>query len=255
MKRLLLRGLPWIVAIFGGTLGYLQFTFPLTYPWPLVIFLLMFIGAVGCYVALHKSMMMQTIRQGIPSVLFLLGLGVTFLLVESTFAEWVIIVLCFLIPLLILELLYLALFETFRYPVNAISRLNVAFVPAIAFLFGVSGNGLYIFLRLSPWFSLLIFPAVIAALYDVTAHPTADTYHRLRWDVLGAVLGLQAAVLVLLLPVPLIAHGAIAALIVSAPLRIRRYAYAPTPSRRHAWFEGSAALAFFLTILLISPWA
>ena len=239
----------------GALSAYLQFLFPLSYPWPLVIFFLIYVGAAVLFLVENKKDVMQTVLQILPSCFFLLALGITFLLTEALFARWLVTLLLFLIPLLMLELLYLALFESFRYPVNAISRINIAFIPAVAFLLGVSGSGLNVFLRISPFYSLIIFPVVIGLLYDITAHPTADGRHRIRWGVLGTVIGLQTAILILLLPVPLVAHGVIAAILVSVPIRVRRYAYQPTPSKKHAWFESGAVLIFFLTILLISPWA
>lgn len=255
MKRLILRALPLATATLGGTLGYLQFTFPLWYPWPLLALFLTFTLAAFLFAKENKGVWMQTMTQMIPPAFFLLALGVSFLLVESIFVKWLITTLLFLTPLMSLELLYLAYFETFHYPVNGISRLNIAYIPAIAFLMAVSFNGLYVFLRLSSLYGLISFPIIIATLYFVTSHPTADVRHNTRWSMLGAMLGLQVAILVFILPVPLAVQGALAAILVSVPLRIRRYAYAPTPSKRHAWIEGSLAMIFFLTILLISPWA
>jgi hypothetical protein len=255
MKRIVLRSLPWLVALLGAGFAYGQFHFPLSYPWLLVIFLLIYVGAFAWYAGKRKQQAFQSFMQFLPSCLFLLSLFVAFLLVESPSGEWLVIASAFLIPLLTLELLYLALFETFRYPVNGLSRWNLSLVPAIAFLLAVSGNGLHIFLRLTPVYALIIFPLVMAILYDVTAHPTAEKGHRLRWGVLGGAMGLKAALLVLLLPIPLLSHGALAALLISAPLRIRRYAYAPMPSKRHAWVEGTLAAFFFMSILLTSPWA
>jgi len=255
MKRLFRRTLPLLVAILGGGLGYVQFRFPLSYPWPLVVLLVAFSSAVAFYAVENKKEWRQIVAQIIPTTFFLLAIGASVLLAETVFTKWLIAILLFVIPLLSLELLYLAYFESFRYPVNAISRINIAFVPAISFLFGVTGNGLHVFLRLSPLYGLIIFPTAIGVLYFLTSHPTAATLHRLRWAALGAALGMQVAILVFILPVPLPVHGAIAAILVSTPIRIRRYAYAPTPSKRHAWFEGITVFIFFLTILLISPWA
>ncbi len=255
MKRLFLRVMPLAIAVLGGGLGYVQFTFPLTYPWPLMVLLIAFFGTAIFFAYENKKDWMQMFFQIIPPVFSLLSLGVSFLLVETVFVKWLITILLFLIPLMSLELIYLAYFETYRYPVNAISRLNIAYIPAIAFLFGISMNGLHVFLRISPLYGLLLFPMVIAALYFVTSHPTANNMHRMRWATLGGAIGVQAAILILLLPVPLPVHGAIAAILVSVPIRIRRYAYAPQPTKRQAWLEGIFIFIFFLTILLISPWA
>jgi len=258
MKRLFLRALPLIVALIGGGLGYAQFRFPLSYPWPLVGLFVIFFATAAFFAKENRHSFSQTLQQIIPATLFLIALTTSVLLVETIFIKWLVTILFFLVPLIVLELLYLAYFKTFHYPVNAISRVNVAFVPAIGFLSGVCMNGLQTFLgflKISPLFGLIIFPIVIGTLYFVTSHPTADTMHRLRWAALGAVLGLQSAILVLLLPVTPSVHGAIVAILISIPLRIRRYAYAPKPSKRLAWFEGVTILFVFVTILLISPWA
>lgn len=255
MKRLLLRAQPWIVALSGALAAYMQFRFPLVYPWPLVALLLLYVAAVGWYLFEYKRTIFESALQMLPSKLFLVALALSVLLAETVFARWLITILFLLVPLTSLELMYLALFETFRYPVNALSRLNISFIPAIAFLLAVSGNGFYVFLRISPIWNIAVFVLVTGTLYFITSHPTADAANRLRWSVLGALIGLQAGILSLLLPVPLVVHGAIAAIIVSAPIRIRRYAYQPTPSRRHAWIESATAAVLFLTILLVSPWA
>lgn len=255
MKRIFFRYIPWITSLLGAGLTYAQFRVPLSYPLFLVLFLLMYVGGFALFVRKKRQDVLHTVMQFLPSCFFLLSLFIVFLLVETPLSEWLVVGAAFLVPLLTLELLYLAHFETFRYPVNGLSRWNISLVPAVAFLLAVAGNGMHVFLRLTPLYILIAFPIMTAVLYDITSHPTAEKQHRIRWGALGGILGLKTALLVITLPIPLLSHGALAALLVSAPLRIRRYAYAPTPSKKHAVIESVLAVCFFAGILLTSPWA
>ena len=120
---------------------------------------------------------------------------------------------------------------------------------------GASLAGVSIFLRAPWWLVPLALTTVSATLAFSTTHPTADPKHRRRWTLLGACAGLHAAALALFLPVGLLVHGAIAALMVAFPLRLRRYAFAPHPSRAHAWSESVIASVLLLGLLVSARWA
>lgn len=255
MKRLLLRSLPILMALIGVLLAWLQWNMPLSYPWPLLGILLAFLVFSASLFFGRSLASIDAAHQFLPTAIVLVAGGLGMLLAEQTYERIVLTLVLSGIPAFALELYYLANYEPTKYPVNGLSRLNVALVPVIAFFAAVALYGMQVFLRLNSWYSLIAFPVAAAALYFVTSHPTAERPHRLRWSLVGAMAGLHAAILVLLLPVSLVVHGAIAAIMIAAPLRIRRYAHPPTPSRRLAYTEGISSAVLFLAILLTSRWS
>jgi hypothetical protein len=71
---------------------------------------------------------------------------------------------------------------------------------------------------------------------------------------LGGFVGLHAGIFNLLLPLAMTVHGALAALIFSVPLRMRRYAYDPVPSNTIAISEGVLAALCFGVLLFTARW-
>lgn len=243
-----------MIAALAILIAWVQWKLPLTYPWPFVALIGAYLVA-GCWYTIGRLSFADAASRILPAALFIVSGALAFLLLEEPLALRALAIALALVPWLALSLLYFALYDPAKYPVNGLSRLNIALVPPIAFLLTVALNGLQVFLRLDPWVALVTLPVVTGALYLVTAHPTALATHRYRWAGLGAMAGFKAAVLCLLLPVAPPVQGAIAALLVALPLRVRRYSYAPALSRRQAMIETSAHAACYLLILLTSRWA
>jgi hypothetical protein len=260
MRYLILRCLPWLV----GALGFvaLEWTWnePASYPWPLLIPWVALILA-ALVIGWRKVSVSELIEKMTMPVIAFAALGLACLLIEDELGQILFTLLGIGIPLLSLELLFLYAFQPTRYPVNAISRLNLALVPLTGYFLGVGLMGLQVFLTDPAWVhiadpvTLGIFAALGSVLALITCHPTSDRAHKARWASFGALLGLQIGILCIILPVALPVIGCVAALGLAAPLRARRYSHDPKPPVRLAWAEGTMAFVFFVTILLVSRWA
>lgn len=253
MRTLLVRLLPWLTGIAGALIGYWQWQFPLSYPWPLLSFGVWYL-AVLVVLSWNHLGFWEALEKAVPSVISLTTLGFGFLMAESTFERVILTVLFAGVPLLTAELLFLLTRDPARYPVNGLSRVNLTLVPVAAFFLASTLNELWVFIRLPWWIGLSAFTMFGAALYAATAHPTADRLHRGRWAGLGGGIGLHLGILGLLLPISMAAHGALAALLLAFPLRVRRYAYQPVPSVMHVWTESILAIIFFVGLLVSSRW-
>lgn len=254
MPSILFRPLPWIVGGLGLLLSWLQWKFPLTYPWPLLALLIAYLAAGGIY-AYGRLKFLDAAGRLLPTALFIISASLSFLVIEQPLIRTALTLAVAFVPFFSLDLLYLALCDPARYPVNGLSRLNLALAPSAIFLLTIGLGGLQVFLRIQPWIALLALPFLAAVFFLVTSHPTADQAHRSRWTGIGAIAGFKAAALSLALPLALPVQGALAALIVALPLRVRRYGYAPAPSRRQAIVETCLHLGCFLLLLLVSRWA
>ncbi|MEI7511956.1 MAG: hypothetical protein WCK01_00650 [Candidatus Uhrbacteria bacterium] len=260
MRYLLLRCLPWLV----GALGFFAFEwtwkdagiypYSLFVPWIALIIAALLIGW-------RKVSFNELIeKMAVPTIAFA-TLALVCLFAEQPIERGFLTALGAGIPLLSLELLFLYAYQPTRYPVNAISRLNLALVPLTAFFLAVGLMGLQIFLTDPAWehvadpVTLGAFMLLGAVLTLITGHPTSDRAHRVRWTAFGALLGLHIGLLCIILPVSLSVIGCIAALGFAAPLRARRYGYDPKPPIQLAWVEGISAFVLFMTILLVSRWA
>lgn len=254
MPSILLRVLPWTIALLGVLLAEWQWRAPGFYPLPFVIGGILYIAASALLIRRRLSVI-EVATALVPTLIFMAATSLGALIAEQVLERVLIDVFFSIVPAFSLELLYLSLYEKHKYPVNGQSRLNMALVPLIGYLLGTSLNGLQIFMRMSFWVTVLVLPLVGAALAVVTEHPSANRMHNLRWTGLGALIGLHAAAMTILLPVPLPVHGALTAILFSVPLRIRRYGHAPVPARSLAWGEGITVALAFVAVLLTSRWA
>jgi hypothetical protein len=253
MRLFFRRCLPWLTAGLAAGFVFWQWQDPLDYPWPLVLFLLWYLLAVVILVWKRLSWR-DAVEKTLPSFLTLMAIAFWVLLIETSIERLIILLLFVGIPYLVLELLFLLMYAPARYPVNGLSRVNIAFVPLTAFFLAATFDGLLVFLRLPWWVPVAVFTLVGGLLFLFTAHPTANRPHRWRWAVLGGIIGLHIGILELLLPVSMLVHGALGAFLLAFPLRLRRYAYQPVPSRRLAWSEGLLACLFFVGLLVVSRW-
>ncbi len=254
MKFLFMRLSPWLIAGVAGFLSAWQWRDALIYPWPLVIVWALAFFAV-CAMAWRELTWRDTLEKMAPSFVTLAIVGFAFLLVEGSLTRFVTSLVFLLIPLVSLELLFLFLYDPTRYPVNGLSRFNIALVPVAGFFLASTWHGLGVFLQMRSWVSVASFILLGASFYFLTTHPNAHRTHRRRWMLLGGLLGGQIGLLGLLLPVSMAVQGALASLLLCLPMRIRRYAYQPQPSFKMAWSEGVLALAGFVALLFTARWA
>jgi hypothetical protein len=260
MRYLLLRSLPWLV----GGLGVLCFEWtwsaPDSYPWFLCAPLAALVVATFV-IGWRKVSLAEIIEKMTVPVIAYMAVALGALLVEQPAEQILITALGAGIPLLSLELLFLYAYQPSRYPVNAISRVNLALIPLSAFFLAEGLMGLRIFLTDPSWESVAdpvtvgSFAALGLVLALLTSHPTSDRGHRLRWALFGALLGIHIGILCVIMPVALPVIGCVAALGLAAPIRARRYGHDPKPPAKLAWVEGSMAFVFFLALLLVSRWA
>jgi hypothetical protein len=189
-----------------------------------------------------------------PASLAFASGSLAFLLVEGEIERVVLSLVVIFLPWIVLELLFLSIYDPARYPVNGLSRLNLAFLPLAAFYLAMALNGLLVFVRL-PWmWTVGAFTVLGACAFAATEHPAADAAHRRRWLLLGGLLGGQVGALVVALPFSFLVQGAMAALFLAFPLRWRRYAYQPVPSSRQAFVEATLLLGAFALLLTTSRW-
>lgn len=259
MMIIFLRRLsPWLIAALACLLASWQWQNPLFFPYPLVMVLAVQAAAIG-FIGWRRISLGFLVEKMFPSLLAEAVMGGAFLLTENSLERWIVTGLFVGIPLLSLELFFLLVYDPSRYPVNGLSRLNLALLPVASFFLASTVSGLQVFLvdslHLPEWVWPVIFVLFGSVFYLLTAHPSAERAHRERWAWIGALVGLQVGLLGLLMPVGMAVHGAVAALIFSFPLRMRRYAYQPVPPPQLAWAEGVLAIGLFCALLFSSRWA
>jgi len=254
MKYFILLLLPWIAGGCAFILARLQWSEPLIYPWPLLAALVVHVIAIA-WIGWRRLSLREVAEKMSPSVIAMAVFGASFLLIENTIIRWIVTFLFAGLSVLTLKLYFLLCYDRQRYPVNALSHVNLALVPLIMFFLGWVLDGLAVFIRLPWWIAVCVSAVIVATIYVVTSHPTAERMHRIRWTILGAFIGVQIGVLTQVLPGGMMVQGALAALLVAAPLRVRRYAYQPVPPTRVAWGEACMGVTMFLAILLLSRWA
>lgn len=251
---LFIRILPWLTALFAFAAAQYQWTHMLSYPVPLLAWFAFFVGAIAVIRFQKVSFRASVERMTLP---LLTGISVLFgfLMAESSLERIGLTVALIALSFVTLELFFYYAYDPTHYPVNAFSHVNLALVPFIIFYTTCGLSGVNLFLRAPWWLSVGIFFVLGMILFTLTEHPVADAAHRLRWRGLGSWIGIQAAILLIFLPVTVSTRGAVLALLFFIPLRIRRYSYAPRPPARLAWIEGIAAIFLFVTLLLTAQWA
>ncbi|MDO8584409.1 MAG: hypothetical protein Q7R83_04495 [bacterium] len=253
MKFLLFRLLPFLAAVLGAVAALFQWRDPQLYPWPFVWFGLFYVFAI---VLLTRGRLpwLEAVSKSVPSVLALTAAALSMLVVEGDWAHWFFVGLFALVPYIVLELLFLLAWAPVRYPVNSVSRLNIAFFILSCCFIAFAFDGLQIFLRFPSWVVLLLMALWTAGGYVLTSHPTATRKSKERWGVIGACVGLQAGLLVVALPNSMLVLGTTCALLVGIPLRARRYSFHPLPALRTAWIEGGLCLVLFTGVLFVARW-
>ncbi len=233
---------------------WLQWREPLLYPLPIAIGGGVFFLA-SVLLLWRRTSFVGFFERVAPPMMLLFAIALALLMAEESVQHLILSILAVLTVVVSLEMLFYFLFDPKRYPVNALSHMALAIVPLTAYAFAVGLSGLRVFVQLPGWIPCLIFGVYGIVAYWTTEHPVADRASRHRWRVLGAIIGLQVALFGLLLPLEVWTQGLLAALLFAIPLRIRRYAFPPTPSHRLALAETLFVVVFFVTLLLTARWA
>lgn len=263
---LLLRLLPLINGVLGFIMAREQWKWTDVYPWPLVAHITAFAFSMGLIGWKRISPKDFVEKMSLP-LLAMIATGTAFLVFEEEWVHGLLTGAMAFISFFSLELFFVSQYHSMKYPLNGLSRWNMALIPCIGFLGGAVLQGIQTFLLwpmvssggedavLWPlWIEPVILAVVGAVAYIVTSHPTATRPLRIKWMMLGALIGLQIGILGLMMPVPTSTFGALVAICLAIPLRIRRYAYAPVPPRSLAWAEGLSMLGCLIAILMGSRW-
>jgi len=250
---LFLRLLPLLIACLEAAVFWLQLRQPLSYPW-IVLLGVLALPLATVLIAWKRLPIRDAFERMLPSFVLIASLAFALLLVEGPVAVWMVVVLAALTALISLEFLFLLVYDPPRYPVNGLSRANIAFVPIAVWYAASTSNGLIIFLHVSPAWHVALMVVIGALLFRTTGHTGATAREQGVWSLVGMVVGLHAGLLGIMLPVAMPVHGLISAMLMSASLRVRRYVYEPRLSARQAWIEGSAALILFTTALATAKW-
>lgn len=252
MILLLLRFSPWIVASFFALASWFQWRTPLLYPWPLVGAILVYIfAAIG--LLWRSRVWKQGVVQLIPPVLTFISIAAGHLLVEGVWLRALTTLLFAFLPWLVLELSWFLLYDSARYPAHGLGRLNVAFVPIGIWYMAFTLHGLQIFLQIIPWVLGAVLWTVSVFWFVGTIGSWSKPRDR-RWIGAGLLIGLHAAILLLLLPTSMAVHGSLAALLVALPLSLRGLALQPKPAIYLICFEGGLLGILWLTVLFSARW-
>ncbi len=254
MIFLLVRGLPWFIGFSAFALCQWQWRDASIYPWPLVGLLFAYCVAIGV-IAYRRLAINELLTKMAPGVIALISMGFAFLLIETPESQLALSLLFAGSSAISLEMLWLLLFDSARYPVHGLSRLNLAFMPLAAFFTSLGLTGLGYFIRTPEWITVLTLCVLGGLAFILTSPHSQSMAHRIRWGILGLGIGLQVGILAIILPVSIVVQGALAAILFAIPLRIRRYSTGVTPRPITAWSESIAVALLFLTIILVSRWA
>jgi hypothetical protein len=250
---LLLRLLPIFTGLSVAGIFAWQRVHPSVYPWAVVVAIALVIG-VSLVLAWNRGSIRDLAEKMAPTLVVLMSLGFGLLLSEGRIANITVVVLAGLTSFTALELLFLYAFAPASYPVNGLSRLNIAFVPLAAWYATSTSVGLLTFLHTDRVWHVVLLTVMGAVLFRTTGHPGASPSQNRVWMLLGAATGLHVGWVSIALPLSMPMHGALAALMFTAALRVRRYLYDPRPSRRLAWGECVAVCVLLISVLSTAQW-
>jgi len=247
------RLMPFCGAITVAMVLWLQIRYPFQYPWIALLGPLA-VAVISIFMAKGRVRFFDFLEKMLPTYIFLAALVFALLLSEGAAERWVIIVLGTLASYFSLELLFLLAFTPPRYPVHGLSRVNIAYVPFILFYATATSVGLMTFIHISFWIHVALMAILGLVLFRTTGHPEATREQNRRWMLIGMIVGLHLGFMGAMLPLTMYAQGAIAMLMFSILLRLRRYLYHPLPGKKQAWLEGVAAAILLVVILSTTRW-
>ncbi len=250
---LLLRALPFLVGLFEALLFTLQRQYPDVYPW-IILPGIVFVPVASFVISWKRLAWRDLLEKMVPSYLLIASLAFGLLLIETQFLCIVFTVLAALASFLSLELLFVLAYDPSSYPVNGLSRLNIAYVPFVAWSTASTLAGLLVFLHVHPLWYVGVMTLLGLILFRTTGHPGATPMEHRVWMLMGAIIGANIGWIGTRLPLTMPMHGFLAAVVFAAILRMRRYLYAPKPSRRLAWIEGSLTCLLLCIGLLTTTW-
>lgn len=250
---LFLRLVPLLVGLLEAGVFWAQRGNPTFYPWIVVVGVAA-VPSASLLIAWGRVRFFDLLEKMTPSFLLIASLAFGLLLIEGTVPFMVMLALASVCSFISLELLFLLSYHPSAYPVNGLSRLNIAYVPLIVWYAVATSSGLRVFLHVNPAWHLVLVAALGVVLFRTTGHPGASLRQNAVWAVVGALVGFEVGAVGLLLPLSMEMQGLLAAILLCATLRARRYLYDPKPSRRMAWLEASAATSVFLMSLLSAKW-
>ncbi len=253
MFFLFLRLCPWLVAGLAILGSWWQWSVPALYPWPLLlpVSAYLLVGAAFLWRARHW-------REGLaalfPTFIALLVVGFGHLFVETTGLRVFTTGLFAFLPWFSLELAWFMLYDSAHYPSRAFLRLHMALVPICLWYILATLQEIHVFLpRVASWILVSACVVGVVVLFAGTAHGWREARER-RWLWASILIALHLAALMLLLPTTLEVHGALAALLLAAPLRLRHIGRERTVSFSQLWTEGAVLLVVWLMILFTARW-
>lgn len=250
---IILRFLPVAVALLQIGVILEQAKYPLQYPWIALVGVAA-LPVASVAIAWRRVRFFDMLEKMTPSFVLMATLAFALLLAESRASLTVIAVIAAVSCFVSLELLFILAFNPARYPVNGLSRVNIAYVPIAVWYAAATSSGLLIFLHMDRIWHVMLMVALSVVLFRTTGHPGATRQQNAVWIGLGALVGGHVGLLGLLLPVSMATQGIVAAFLLSSALRARRYMYDPKPSVRQAWSEGLTAVAAFVGVLSTAKW-
>ncbi len=250
---LLLRLLPLLVAAANVALFWLQTRQPATYPFIACVGIAL-VPAASFLISWRRIKLADLLEKMTPTFVLLLALGFGLLLTERTPAVVTLIAIAAISTYLSLELLFLLAYNPAAYPVNGLSRVNMAYVPIAVWYAMSTSAGLLVFLHVSRVIHVCIATGLGALLFRTTEHPGASRRQHIVWMLVGILVGAEIGWIELLLPLNMGMQGIVAALLLTAALRVRRYLYDPKPSRQTAWSEAAAVGLLFIGAASTATW-
>lgn len=254
---LLLRTAPILLGVTTYALFEWQWLSPLAYPWALIFVVVLYLGAVAKYVWNRNDRWIM-LWNALPFAVFFLSTAVMALMLEGAFWRHALSIFVSLVMYMSLELLFLHLYHSSRYPVNGLTHLALGLIPVTNAFFAWGVVGIQAFQKpLAPpaWSVPFVFAFINALAFAVTTHPDATTHKRRVWILFAAVAGAGIGCLLLFLPLAMPAQAFLAALLIALPLRLRRYEFRPHISFSAALMEAVIAGLAFFALLLLSEWA
>ena len=201
-----------------------------------------------------RSRSYGAIRSTVPMIITIVAGGYGMLLTEGALSLWIIPIAIGVFSYLFLELLFLSLYFSARYPVNGISHVNLATVPLIFWLVSFTSVGLTVFINGSRLIPIAALGAVSLILFYTISHPEASPADRRRWALLGMWIGIHIGIMGVVLPLTLPVHACLAAICGAFALRVRRYTSLPMIPVKIRVTEMIGFSIFFVAILATASW-
>ena len=252
MFFLLLRLAPWLLAGFAALMSWWQWRTPAIYPWPLVVVLVGYVISAGGLLWRSKHW-----REGAfalwPMCIAIAAIGFGHLLVEDALPRLLTTLLFAFLPWLALRLGWLLLYESSHYPPQAFFRLYLALVPVCVWYVFSTLQGILVFLL--PVTELVAVGAflILMGLFAGIIRSWSDPRER-RWFWTSLIVGAHAVTLLLILPTSMAVHGALAALLIAIPLRLRQLAHDHRKLSSRLWVEGAFYVAMWTGICVSARW-